>query len=52
MRRVLVELDGLDIVVSTQPIDEQLGMLEYENLKDDGDIDWAELSRPLFNTAA
>jgi hypothetical protein len=28
---------------------EKLGMLEYEHLKDDGDIDWAELSRPLFN---
>ena len=34
---------------SVRPLFEQLGMLQYENLKDDGDIDWAELSRPLFN---
>jgi TRAP-type uncharacterized transport system substrate-binding protein len=32
MRRVLVELAGLDIVVSTQPIDEQLEMLERGEL--------------------
>jgi TRAP-type uncharacterized transport system substrate-binding protein len=32
MRRVLVELAGLDIVVSTPPIDEQLDMLERGEL--------------------
>jgi TRAP-type uncharacterized transport system substrate-binding protein len=32
MRRVLVELAGLDIVVSTQPIDQQLDMLERGEL--------------------
>jgi TRAP-type uncharacterized transport system substrate-binding protein len=32
MRRVLVELAGLDVVVSTQPIDEQLEMLERGEL--------------------
>ena len=26
---------------------EELGILEYENLASDGDIDWAELERPL-----
>jgi hypothetical protein len=33
MRRVLLELDGLDIVVSTQPIDQQLDMLERGELE-------------------
>jgi hypothetical protein len=33
MRRVLVELAGLDIVVSTPPIDEQLDMLERGELE-------------------
>jgi hypothetical protein len=33
---------------SVRPLFEKLGMLEYENHKDDGDVDWAEMSRPLF----
>jgi hypothetical protein len=51
--RVMPNLRRIGLLTdSVRPLFEQLGMLEYENLKDDGDIDWAELSRPLFNTAA
>ena len=30
---------------------EQLGILQFENLVDDGQVDWAELSRPLYGKA-
>ena len=51
--RVMPNLRRIGLLTdSVRPLFEQLGMLEYENLKDDGDIDWAELSRPLFDTAA
>ncbi|MBP6382092.1 MAG: ferritin-like domain-containing protein [Pseudomonadales bacterium] len=51
--RVMPNLRRIGLLTdSVRPLFEQLGMLEYENLKDDGDIDWAELSRPLFTTAA
>jgi len=31
---------------------EDLGILEYASAKSDGDIDWADLSRPLFEESA
>ena len=50
--RVMPNLRRIGLLTdSVRPLFEQLGMLEYENLKDDGDIDWAELSRPLFGAA-
>ncbi len=34
-----------------RPEFEQLGLLEFENLPDDGTIDWVELSKPLSEDA-
>lgn len=34
---------------SVRPKFEALGILEYENLISDGDINWADLSAPLYN---
>ena len=34
---------------SVRPKFEALGILEFENLVSDGDIDWAQLSEPLYN---
>lgn len=31
---------------------EELGILQFENLVDDGEVDWAELSRPLYGKAS
>ena len=48
--RVMPNLRRIGLLTdSVRPLFEKLGMLEYENLRDDGDIDWAELSRPLFS---
>ena len=48
--RVMPNLRRIGLLTdSVRPLFERLGMLEYENLRDDGDIDWAELSRPLFS---
>ena len=33
---------------SVRPKFEALGILEYENLVSDGDVDWAALSQPLY----
>ena len=47
--RVMPNLRRIGLLTdTTRPQFEKFGMLEYENLKDDGDIDWAEMSRPLF----
>ena len=47
--RVMPNLRRIGLLTDiTRPQFEKLGMLEYENLEDDGDIDWAEMSRPLF----
>jgi hypothetical protein len=35
-----------------RPLFEELGILEYENLVTDGDIDWSALERPLDTTEA
>jgi len=48
--RVMPNLRRIGLLTdSVRPMFEQLGMLDYENLPDDGDIDWAEMSRPLFS---
>jgi hypothetical protein len=31
---------------------DDLGILEFASLPSDGDIDWADLSRPLFEESA
>lgn len=36
---------------SVRPKFEALGILEYENTVNDGEIDWAELSKPLYMPA-
>ena len=47
--RVMPNLRRIGLLTDTvRPLFEKLGMLEFENLRDDGDIDWAEMSRPLF----
>jgi hypothetical protein len=47
--RVMPNLRRIGLLTdSVRPLFEKLGMLEYENHKDDGDVDWAEMSRPLF----
>jgi hypothetical protein len=48
--RVMPNLRRIGLLTeSVRPLFEKLGMLDYEHLKDDGDIDWAEMSRPLFS---
>jgi hypothetical protein len=37
---------------SVRPKFEALGILEYENLVSDGDIDWAVLSESLYQETA
>jgi hypothetical protein len=32
-----------------RPRFEELGILQFENLVDDGEVDWAELSKPLYD---
>ena len=51
--RVMPNLRRIGLLTdSVRPLFEKLGMLEYENHKDDGDVDWAEMSRPLFTVTA
>lgn len=46
--RVIPNLRRIGLLTDTiRPKFEALGVLEYENLIDDGEIDWAEMSRPL-----
>jgi len=48
--RVMPNLRRIGLLTdSVRPLFDKLGMLEYENHRDDGDIDWAEMSRPLFS---
>lgn len=46
LRRIGLLTDGV------RPLFDDLGILEYENMPDDGDIDWAELSKPLTFAAS
>ncbi len=46
--RVLPNLKRIGLLTdSVRPKFEELGILEYENLAHDGDINWVELERPL-----
>ncbi len=46
--RVMPNLKRIGLLTDEARIKfEELGILEYENLATDGDIDWAELERPL-----
>lgn len=33
---------------NVRPLFDQLGILAYENMVDDGEVDWAELEKPLY----
>jgi len=47
--RVIPNLRRIGLLTDKiRPKFEALGVLEYENLPDDADIDWAELSKPLY----
>ena len=51
--RVIPNLKRIGLLTDTvRPKFESLGILEFENLVDDGQIDWAELSRPLYGKTA
>ncbi len=47
--RVIPNLRRIGLLTDKiRPKFEALGILEYEDMPDDGDIDWAELSKPLY----
>jgi len=47
--RVIPNLRRIGLLTDTiRPKFEALGVLEYEHMPDDADIDWAELSKPLY----
>ncbi|NND66746.1 MAG: ferritin, partial [Halioglobus sp.] len=47
-QRVIPNLNRIGLLTDkVRPKFEELGILEYENLSTDGDIDWASLERPL-----
>ena len=47
-QRVVPNLRRIGLLTdSVRPRFEELGLLDYESLADDGDIDWAQLERPL-----
>ncbi|MCH8542876.1 MAG: ferritin-like domain-containing protein [Alcanivorax sp.] len=51
--RIVPNLKRIGLLTdSVRPRFEELGILQFENLVDDGEIDWAELSRPLYNEAS
>jgi len=46
--RIIPNLKKVGLLTpSVRPLYEALGVLEYENLVDDGQIDWAKLEEPL-----
>lgn len=46
--RIIPNLKKVGLITdSVRPLYEQLGVLQYENLVDDGQIDWAEMEQPL-----
>jgi hypothetical protein len=50
--RVVPNLKRIGLLTDAiRPEFEKLGLLEYENLPDDGSIDWVEMSKPLFEEA-
>ncbi|MDO8416091.1 MAG: ferritin-like domain-containing protein [Agitococcus sp.] len=51
--RIIPNLARIGLLTDTvRPKFEALGILEYENLVSDGDIDWATLSEPLYQETA
>lgn len=51
--RIVPNLKRIGLLTDkVRPKFEELGILQFENLVDDGEIDWAELSRPLYGTAS
>ena len=52
-QRVMPNLKRIGLLTdSIRPKFEKLGILEYEDEASDADIDWADLSRPLFKETA
>ena len=52
-QRVVPNLRRIGLLTeSVRPKFEELGILEYEAMTDDGDIDWTKLERPLDTTEA
>ena len=52
-QRVVPNLRRIGLLTdSVRPKFEELGILGYESMTDDGDIDWAKLERPLDTTEA
>ena len=50
--RIIPNLKRIGLLTDTvRPKFEALGILQFENLLDDGQVDWAELSRPLYGNA-
>jgi len=47
--RIVPNLNRIGLLTdSVRPKFESLGILQFENLVDDGEVDWAELSKPLY----
>ena len=52
-QRVMPNLKRIGLLTdSIRPKFEKLGILGYEDEASDADIDWADLSRPLFKESA
>ena len=50
--RIMPNLKRIGLLTeSVRPKFENLGILQFENLGDDGEVDWAELSKPLYEDA-
>lgn len=51
--RIVPNLKRIGLLTdSIRPKFEELGILQFENLVDDGEVDWAELSKPLYEAAS
>ena len=51
--RIMPNLKRIGLLTeSVRPRFEELGILQYENLVDDGEVDWAELSKPCTTRPA
>ena len=52
-QRVVPNLRRIGLLTDkVRPKFEELGILEYETMSDDGDIDWMKLERPLDTAEA
>ena len=52
-QRVVPNLRRIGLLTdAVRPRFQELGILDYESMADDGDIDWAKLERPLDTTEA